>query len=157
MSAERDADYIQQQPPAPQPETGLDGWMNINPTPYQTDILDALCYLNDIVGDLHETGRTSDTRLEGLQKAVNRLLEMVGPPKQQQADDCTDMDDGALLKMLKRAIFEAVRETIMAYSAESITEPDRTSTGESVTTESSADASSLSNSDAALRAQEDNP
>ena len=44
----------------------------------QTDLVDAVLYLNDIVGDLHETGKTSETRLEGLQEAVNRLLENIG-------------------------------------------------------------------------------
>lgn len=44
----------------------------------QTDLVDAVLYLNDIVGDLHETGMTSETRLEGLQKAVNRMLENIG-------------------------------------------------------------------------------
>ena len=43
-----------------------------------TDIVDAVCYLNDIVGDLHETGKTSETRIAGLQNAVNKLLSNIG-------------------------------------------------------------------------------
>lgn len=51
----------------------------------QTDLVDAVCYLNDIVGDLHETGKTSETRLAGLQNAVNKLLNNIGNG---HASDC---------------------------------------------------------------------
>ena len=44
-----------------------------------TDLVDAVLYLNDIVGDLDETGKTSSTRLGHLQKAVNRILESIHP------------------------------------------------------------------------------
>ncbi len=42
-----------------------------------TDLVDAVLYLNDIVGDLDETGKTSSTRLGHLQRAVDRLLESI--------------------------------------------------------------------------------
>lgn len=52
------------------------------PTKSEIDVLDALLFLTDIVGDLHETGKTSNTRLELLQSAVNRLrLELAGHRK----------------------------------------------------------------------------
>jgi hypothetical protein len=43
------------------------------PHPNAIATYEALAYLLDIVGDLHETGKTSDTRLDLLQQAVRRL------------------------------------------------------------------------------------
>ena len=59
--------------------------MDANNKNLHTDIVDAVCYINDIVGDLQDTGKTSETRLAGLHKAVNRLLANVGNG---HASDC---------------------------------------------------------------------
>ena len=49
------------------------------PLPHAIAIYEALAHLLDIVGDLHETGKTSETRLELLQQSVRRLQgSMIG-------------------------------------------------------------------------------
>lgn len=44
-----------------------------SPMPHTVATYEALAFLLDIVGDLHETGKTSDTRLRLLQQAVQRF------------------------------------------------------------------------------------
>lgn len=48
-----------------------------SPVESHVAVFEALAFLNDIVGDLHETGKTSDTRLSLLQQSVDRLREVV--------------------------------------------------------------------------------
>ena len=45
------------------------------PTAHSIATYEALAYLLDIVGDLHETGKTSEARLELLQQAVHRFRD----------------------------------------------------------------------------------
>lgn len=64
--------------------------MDANHKNLHTDLVDAVCYLSDIVGDLHETGKTSDTRLDGVANAVKRLLDNVGGSNSSHATPLTD-------------------------------------------------------------------
>lgn len=59
--------------------------MDANHKNLHTDLVDAICCLYDIVGDLNEAGKTSETRLAGLQNAVNKLLTNIGNG---HASDC---------------------------------------------------------------------
>ena len=51
----------------------IDTVVRPQPQPHAIATYEALAYLLDIVGDLHETGKTSETRMELLQQAVKRF------------------------------------------------------------------------------------